>query len=166
MLVVLHGGDGRLTHQIDQIVTAAKSAGGSDVFKGKSVAYVMVALEPLMQGGASLSQSAIEATVETVIKPAFMAGGALRVDLIGGAEIERMLTYGCVLLSGGDTAHLLRVLAEAGIGIEAGKVSRFTGMGIVRGCVRPHAETHPERKEIAGDATPLGAAAVAYTVSL
>lgn len=195
MLVVLHGGDGRLACQIDQIVTAANEAGGADVFKGKSLAYVMVALKPLMRDGGSISQSTIEATVDTVIKPAFTAQGAVQVDLIGSREIDRILTYGCVLLSGGDTAHLLQALAEAGIaarlssgqhdikilmgisagaialaeagiGTEAGKVSRFTGMGIVKGCVCPHAATHPERKEMARDTTPLGAAAAVYTVSL
>ncbi len=108
------------------------------------------------------------------------------IGLIASNNIATLLNYEIVLLSGGDTSYLLNSLEKAGIakalksgrhaiqciaGISAGaialsrqgigtkdmKIKHFEGMGLLNLTVLPHADKHPERKQVYPEAIALGA---------
>ena len=179
--VILHGGDGKLDQQLGQTVQGE--------LNGQSVAYVVAALEPVLEKGE------IEKTFDVAIHPFFASKSAARTDLIFSAEIGTILDYQVVILSGGNTQHLLDVLAKAyletalksgshkveviagisagaialagqGVGTKEGQDYLYTGMGLFPATVVPHIDSHPERRVAYPTALCLGAEAATHTLSL
>ena len=181
LTIILHGGDGKLEQQLGQIVQGELS--------GQSVAYVVAALEPVVEKGE------IEKTFDAILHPFFANKGAARTDLIFSADIGSILDYQVVILSGGNTQYLLKVLTKAhleaalksgshkveviagisagaialatqGVGTQEGKDYVYKGMGLFPAMVVPHADSRPERRVAYPAALCLGTDIATHTLPL
>jgi hypothetical protein len=184
--IVLHGGDGKLDEQIALIVKAIKNGPNTLSLRGKSVGYVVAALEPISGDGRPIPSGEIENTFKIKVKPAFDIEGISKISLIYSNTILSMLNYDIVVISGGDTHFLLDVLrlseleeklirdnhsiksicgisagaialVRHGISIQNGMPVTYTGLGLLDVTVIPHCDKYPERKKLDANAIALGA---------
>ncbi len=80
--------------------------GVSDALRGQSVAYVAIAAEPNAKLIKKIraGSTALSAYIESL--------GATSASILESSEFDQMFRASCVILSGGSTEYLLRVLQE------------------------------------------------------
>ncbi len=160
--ITLHGGDGSLETQLSQIM--------QNLPEQKSIAYAAIALEQIKD------LEKIETAFKTIINPTLQITKPTRSTLITSANLNEIYTHNILIISGGDTSHLMQVFRDYRvaetlktkphsikriIGISAGAIALckqgisrknnqdiiIEGMGLISATMLPHAESLPQRIE-------------------
>lgn len=166
--IILSGGG----NDIQKILIDKALAG---VFERKTVAYVAIAAETNSELLTLITNGFPD------LKKLFLSLGAVNTSLITSVQFDDIYRYNIIVLSGGDTAHLLKILRDNNfleninkhpniqllIGISAGAIAlsregigtlggeqyKYQGLGLVNNTVVPH--SNPKLKSQYPDALHL-----------